>query len=520
MDTQPELFTPEPASEPLVAEAATASNGTPARTTIAISLLVHGEAVRFNRGKSNPDGYDFKHLRAGKDIYPYVSSQCFKKYWREALPSDPSPITREKNARGEEKNQAFTSGNPLRYVDDDLFGYMIAGAADDDAAAGDGVAGDGADTEEVVGPEQEDAGLEAVSFSADQLKSDKSWITRLRDGSSLSQYILDKLSDEGRADFDAANPAQGPSEALKQAIVDALNAALEDSALHGEGRFRKNLNAKQKKALEGGVPLEVRRLNLELLQDAFKKELEAKKKRDTTRRTAPIRMHALVAFSGIKTAQDFQTFSRDVALTGKNSILNPNPVGLYSGWLKTRILIEAHRVGKFFIGPNMDLLDDQVTDKGTVQQLVDPYSREGKRVSFVQMDQAERSNRVRAALTALANVNNLQGPASGALHDGSLRPKAFIGAFMNCADSPFDAVWQGGDDLPRLDLARLKAMLLDWEDLFSSKTIYIGVPIELLPDGVDEMRETITEELGRVGFQVLVDTPRRALLKMAEAAGA
>src|ERR1019366_2554026 len=95
--------------------------------------------------------------------------------------------------------------------------------------------------------------------------------------------------------------------------------------------------------------LTVRTTRFDLLQKAFSKGLETKKKRGTTRRTAPVRMHALVGFSGISMAEDFQTFSRHVALTGMNSVLNPKSLGIYSGWLKTRILIEAFRIGKFYI---------------------------------------------------------------------------------------------------------------------------------------------------------------------------
>src|SRR5213595_2358045 len=103
--------------------------------TVAISLLVHGEAVRFNRGQSRGDDFDFKYMRGRhrdghSEVYPYVSSQCYKKYWRESLPGPFSPITREKDAKGKEKNQAYTDGNPIKYMDDDLFGYMIAGAAE------------------------------------------------------------------------------------------------------------------------------------------------------------------------------------------------------------------------------------------------------------------------------------------------------------------------------------------------------------------------------------------------------
>src|SRR5438552_8108180 len=106
--------------------------------TVAISLLIQGEAVRFNRGQSQGDGYDFKHMRGrdGKE-YPYVSSQCYKRYWRESLHDPRSPITRGKSSAGKEKNQAYTAGDPINYVDDDLFGYMIAGAAESEEVPAD-----------------------------------------------------------------------------------------------------------------------------------------------------------------------------------------------------------------------------------------------------------------------------------------------------------------------------------------------------------------------------------------------
>jgi hypothetical protein len=46
------------------------------------------------------------------------------------LPGPASPITRAKGAAGKEKNHAYTDGNPIKYADDDLFGYMVAGAAE------------------------------------------------------------------------------------------------------------------------------------------------------------------------------------------------------------------------------------------------------------------------------------------------------------------------------------------------------------------------------------------------------
>src|SRR5579883_965303 len=144
--------------------------------TVAITLLVHGEAVRFNRGQSRGDDFDFKYLR-GRDgtVYPYVSSQCYKRYWRESLEGPASPITRAKGAAGKEKNQAYTAGNPIVYVDDDLFGYMIAGASDSE---------DESDTDDL--PED---GSE-VSFEEGNLKDAEALRKRLQEDNPISKFVF------------------------------------------------------------------------------------------------------------------------------------------------------------------------------------------------------------------------------------------------------------------------------------------------------------------------------------------
>ena len=105
--------------------------------TLAMNFIIHGEAVRFNRGKGSNDAFDFKHMKGKhEDIIPYVSSQCFKRHWREALECTKSPVSRK-------KNQAWTAGNPIEFIDDDLFGYMIAGAVDEE---------DSSSQEKILGP--------------------------------------------------------------------------------------------------------------------------------------------------------------------------------------------------------------------------------------------------------------------------------------------------------------------------------------------------------------------------------
>lgn len=485
--------------------------------TVAMSLLIHGEAVRFNRGQSRGDDFDFKYLR-GRDgnVYPYVSSQCYKRYWRESLRGPFSPITREKDKAGNEKNQAFTAGNPIEFIDDDLFGYMIAGATDTDDDGG----------ETGVPEEDEEPGL---IFSADNLKDPKALKEKLLDGTALSTFILQTVP--GAAD-ELRNLTS------KEDLEDRALRMLDEAARNKDLVKVEGLKATRKTVTEFNKslsPEEIRKLNRDLLLRALSKHLQEKPKRDTTKRTAPVRMHALVAFSGIKTAKDFQTFSRDVAYTGKNSIVNPAAQGIYSGWLKTRILIESDRIGKFYVGRNLDILKDQVNSR-EIKREPNPYSR-GNSIEYVQIEETQRCERLRAALKALADIGNRQGPASGALHDGSLRPKAFVAGMMNCADSPFDYIWLGRSDdgVPYLDVNFLCEAIRDWEDLFATRKIYIGLAADAgrqarpnsseaesaattEESAASELEKTIKEELARIKFEAVVDTPRRALLRLAQEA--
>lgn len=470
--------------------------------TVAISLLVHGEAVRFNRGQSRGDDYDFKYMRGrdGKE-YPYVSSQCYKRFWRESLPSPPSPITQPKSAGGKEKNQAYTDGDPIKYVDDDLFGYMIAGAAE---------------------PEEErNVDLGAVEaddkhlFDADNIKNVEALKKRLlQQDDPVSEAVLGQSSEIKEA---LSGKEALPEEEIQSAIVTLLNNAVKNENLVSEQLLDhiKATSKIRKQSQEAKKADDKHELNRIFLMKAFGKELQEDRKRPTTRRTAPVRMHALVAFSGIKLAKDFQTFSRAAAFTGKNSILNPTRPGIYSGWLKTRILIESHRIGRFYIGDNMELLREQVTTQ-EIKKEPNPYSRDHAELNFIELDETERKFRLREALLALANIGNSAGPASGALHDGSLRPKAFVAGMMTCVDSPFDSVWKGttDDGMPFLDIAALIDAIKDWEDLFATKNIYFGLPQEIRVG----LKETIEAELKSVGFQAVVDSTRKALLRLSEEA--
>jgi CRISPR-associated protein Cst2 len=64
-----------------------------------------------------------KVIKKGREIYPYVSAQAWRYWWRDVLKEkyawEMSPIARETKI-------AFTDANPFKYIDDDLFGYMRA----------------------------------------------------------------------------------------------------------------------------------------------------------------------------------------------------------------------------------------------------------------------------------------------------------------------------------------------------------------------------------------------------------
>jgi len=64
-----------------------------------------------------------KKLRRGRDQYVYVSAQAWRYWWRQTLEKKfkwkMSPLTRA-------EKQVFTSANPIKYDDDDVFGYMWA----------------------------------------------------------------------------------------------------------------------------------------------------------------------------------------------------------------------------------------------------------------------------------------------------------------------------------------------------------------------------------------------------------
>lgn len=76
------------------------------------------------RGRMAENKVVVKKIRyRGKDQYPYVSGQAFKRWWRDTIHQkftwNHSPIFREEKV-------AYTEANPITYEEDDIFGYMLA----------------------------------------------------------------------------------------------------------------------------------------------------------------------------------------------------------------------------------------------------------------------------------------------------------------------------------------------------------------------------------------------------------
>ena len=80
-------------------------------------------------GERTDNAVKVKVIRKGRDVYPYVSGQAVRYWWRDTLAKkfawNLSPIERVAKI-------AYTSANPIEYDDDDMFGYMRAAKEEDE----------------------------------------------------------------------------------------------------------------------------------------------------------------------------------------------------------------------------------------------------------------------------------------------------------------------------------------------------------------------------------------------------
>ncbi|MGH3939348.1 MAG: type I-B CRISPR-associated protein Cas7/Cst2/DevR [Pseudonocardiaceae bacterium] len=93
-----------------------------------IALDITAGAPNNGRGENNVGMV--KQLRINRETHPYVSAQAFRRWLRDSLPADEprSGVTRSggKSSSSGKLQQAHTEGRPDRYLDDDIFGYMVA----------------------------------------------------------------------------------------------------------------------------------------------------------------------------------------------------------------------------------------------------------------------------------------------------------------------------------------------------------------------------------------------------------
>jgi CRISPR-associated protein Cst2 len=91
-------------------------------------FAIHAPASALNNGKGEDNVGQVKAIRSGRREYPYATAQAFRFWLRDTIAQfvpewQASPITRSGAGA---RQQSFTQGDPIRYWDDDLFGYMRA----------------------------------------------------------------------------------------------------------------------------------------------------------------------------------------------------------------------------------------------------------------------------------------------------------------------------------------------------------------------------------------------------------
>ncbi|UQA90756.1 type I-B CRISPR-associated protein Cas7/Cst2/DevR [Streptomyces halobius] len=78
-----------------------------------------------NNGEGEDNVGKVKSMRVGRDTYPYISAQAFRRWLRDSLPAVEPRSTVTRSGKGQNQ-QAYTAGRPDQFLDDDLFGYMVA----------------------------------------------------------------------------------------------------------------------------------------------------------------------------------------------------------------------------------------------------------------------------------------------------------------------------------------------------------------------------------------------------------
>jgi CRISPR-associated protein Cst2 len=97
-------------------------------TYLAGTIVLAVEAGAPNNGRGEDTTARVKYAQVRGRRYPYVSAQAARRWIRDGMVergSVPSPVTRVGKAQ-RKAQKANTAANPVKYADDDLFGYMKA----------------------------------------------------------------------------------------------------------------------------------------------------------------------------------------------------------------------------------------------------------------------------------------------------------------------------------------------------------------------------------------------------------
>lgn len=169
-----------------------------------------------NNGEGVDNVAKTKTMRVGRDEYPYVSAQAFRRWLRDSLPVDEprSEVTRTGSGK---KQQAYTAGRPDKYLDDDIFGYMVAVKDKDSTCQRDTVLATGTFVSVAPRKPKEDFGTMSRGFAAGEspvLHAHEFYTAELAadllfdlprvgvfevDGSGLKVALTKKAAEEARA---------------------------------------------------------------------------------------------------------------------------------------------------------------------------------------------------------------------------------------------------------------------------------------------------------------------------------
>ena len=100
---------------------------------LAGQLVLAVDAGAPNNGQGEATTGRVKTAWVRRKLHTYVSAQAYRRWLRDTMATQGSPTSPVERSGSGKSQKANTGANPIRYPDDDLFGYMKAGARSDDS---------------------------------------------------------------------------------------------------------------------------------------------------------------------------------------------------------------------------------------------------------------------------------------------------------------------------------------------------------------------------------------------------